>query len=69
MGRGRQYLHCLAVRVLLHIERLDLAWIVSHDDRTFEVFFYEIALMLATEVHSPTSDRELKLHAVSDCLL
>ena len=62
-------LHSLAIRVLLHIERLDFAWIVGHDDRTFEVFLNEITLMLTTEIHSPTSDWELELHTISNCLL
>ena len=61
-------LHGLSVGVLLHVERLDFARVVGHDDRTPEVLLDKIAFVLAAEVHAPSGNRELELHAVGDSL-
>ena len=54
--------------ILLHVERLERTWVVGHDNRTLEVFLYEVTLVFAGEVIAPVTWK-LKLLAVLDCLL
>ncbi len=57
----------LHVVVELHVEGLDFLRVVDHDDRLLEVFFHQVALVLACQIHTPTH-RELELLAVFDGL-
>ena len=53
---GRKYVHgahCLAVIVELHVEGLDLLWIVSDNHRTLCNLLGEESLMLCLKVASP----------------
>ena len=56
-----------AVRVLLHVEGLDVLGEVYEDDGLLEVFFNQVTLVFALEVRAPV-DGILKLDAVCDCL-
>ena len=62
-------LHSLSVFVLLHIERLNLTWVVGHNYWAFEVFFHQVAFVLAAQVHSPFSYRELEFNTIFLCFL
>ena len=60
-----KHVHCthgLAVVVELHVEGLDLLWIICKDYRALEVLLHEIALVLALQVDTPLY-RELKFLA------
>ena len=49
----------LAIAVLLHIEGLDIFWIIGKDNRFLKVFLHKVALVLALQVNTP-GNRELK---------
>ena len=63
---GHQHIcgcHGLAVRVLLHVEALDLLRVVGDEHRLFEHHLGQVALVLGLDVHAPLH-RELELLVV-----
>ena len=52
-GRHRLPWYTLFVVVEPHVERLDLGWVVVHDDWTFKHFLCKVPFVLGTQINTP----------------